>query len=86
MSGGCAGWEECHEKASGEALSSRTQRLGPGLLNLLRDSESVFSNNFIQSNFSLQALLYFVDIVTSRRGECLERLGTRLKWTGARTT
>jgi len=23
-SGGCASWEECHEKTSGEALSSRT--------------------------------------------------------------
>ena len=27
-SGGSAGWEECHEKTSGEALSFRTLSLG----------------------------------------------------------
>ena len=35
-----------------------------------------FFRNFIESIFSEQTLLYFVDIVTSRRGECLERLET----------
>ena len=78
-SGGCISWEECHEKTSSEALSSRTLWLGHEL-EVYSETMKVFSRTLFSWTLTCEfiCICHFciVDIVISRKGECSEGLRT----------